>query len=101
MGPRSPAAQSADAQRRVRLALCRHLFNAYELIVDDLLEHDRYQAAEFVIKSCIKKHIRNMAAVRERVLRMEYIIENPHEKAVHRKPVTEHRKREVVKQCLS
>jgi WD40 repeat-containing protein SMU1 len=42
-----------------------------------------------------------MAAVRERVLRMEYIIENPHEKAVHRKPVTEHRKREVVKQCLS
>jgi hypothetical protein len=69
--------------------------------VDDLLEHDRYQAAEFVIKSCIKKHVRNLAAVRERVLRMEYIIENPQEKAVHRKPVTEHRKREVVKQCLS
>lgn len=69
--------------------------------MDDLLEHDRYQAAEFVIKSCIKKHIRNLGGVRERILRMEYIIENPQEKAVHKKPVTEHRKREVVKQCLS
>jgi WD40 repeat-containing protein SMU1 len=31
---------------------------------------------------------------------MEYIIENPQEKALHKKLVTEHRKREVIKQCL-
>lgn len=69
-------------------------------MIDDLLEHDRYQAAEFVIKSCIRKQIKNITNFRERILRMEYIIENPQEKALHRKVVTEHRKREVIKQCL-
>jgi hypothetical protein len=69
-------------------------------MIDDLLEHDRYQAAEFVIKSCVRKHIKNLTNFRERLLRMEYIIENPQEKALHKKVVTEHRRREVVKQCL-
>lgn len=69
-------------------------------MIDDLLEHDRYQAAEFIIKSCLKKQIKNVTNFRERILRMEYIIENPQEKALHRKVVTEHRKREVIKQCL-
>jgi hypothetical protein len=101
LGPRVAANQPADAKRIVLHSSIRHLFNAYELIVDDLLEHDRYQAAEFVIKSCIKKHIRNLTGFRERVLRLEYIVDNPQEKALHKRLVTEHRKREVIKQCLS
>jgi predicted DNA-binding antitoxin AbrB/MazE fold protein len=31
---------------------------------------------------------------------MEYIIEHPEEKALHKKVVTEHRKKEAIKQCL-
>ena len=31
---------------------------------------------------------------------MEYIIENPHQKALHKKIVTEQRKKEIIKQCL-
>jgi WD40 repeat-containing protein SMU1 len=76
------------------------LFNLYELIVDDLIEHDRYQAAEHVIKAFLYKNIRNMTNYRERLLRMEYIIEHPQEKALHKKVVTEHRKQEIIKQCL-
>lgn len=33
-------------------------------MVDDLLDHDRYQAAEFIIKSCLKKHVRNLTPFR-------------------------------------
>ena len=33
-------------------------------------------------------------------MRVEYIIENPHEKAIYKKSVTEHRKRDVIQQCL-
>ena len=54
------------------------------MIIDDLIEHDRYQAAEFIIKNFIKKNINNINQYRERLLRMEYIIENPHEKALHK-----------------
>lgn len=54
--------------------LSRHLFNLYELIVDDLIEHDRYQAAEHLIKTFLYKNIKNLGNYRERLLRMEYII---------------------------
>ena len=48
------------APRRVNLVLFRHLFNLFELMVDDLIEDDRYQAAEHIIKNFMKKSIKNM-----------------------------------------
>lgn len=53
-----------------------------------------------MIKMFLNKTIKNVNNYRERILRMEYIIENPHEKALHKKVVSEHRKKEVIKQCL-
>lgn len=61
-------------------------------MVDDLIENDRYQAAEHVIKMFLYKNIKNANNYKERLLRMEYIIEHPHEKAMHKKIVTQHRK---------
>ena len=56
-------------------------------MIDDLIEEDRYQAAEHIIKSFVNKTIKNTQYYRERLLRMEYIIEHPEEKALHKKIV--------------
>lgn len=69
-------------------------------MLDDLIDHDRFQAAEFIIKNLVRRNIRNLTNFRERLMRIEYILESPQEKALHRKPVTEQRKREIVRQCL-
>ena len=68
--------------------------------MDDLIEDDRYQAAEHIIKAFIYKNIKNANLYRERIMRMEHIIENQQEKALHKKIVTEQRKKEIIKQCL-
>ena len=47
MGCGSYHPQLTHAQLRVIILLFRHLFNLYELIVDDLIEHDRYQAQKY------------------------------------------------------
>ena len=68
--------------------------------MDDLIEDDRYQAAEHIIKAFIYKNIKNANLYRERIMRMEHIIKNQQEKALHKKIVTEQRKKEIIKQCL-
>jgi hypothetical protein len=73
--------------------LYRHLFGLYELIADDLIEADRFEAASFVIKNFIYKNIRNLATFRERIMRLDYIIDNPTQKMLHKRVVNEHRKR--------
>jgi hypothetical protein len=63
------------------------------MIVDDLIEADRFEAASYIIKNFIYKNIRNLATFREKIMRLEYIIDNPTQKMLHKKLVNEHRKR--------
>lgn len=68
--------------------------------MDDLIEHDRYQAAQHILQNFLYKNIKNTVSCKEKILRLEYILEHPMEKALHKKVVTEHRKKDVIKQCL-
>lgn len=74
MGPSTHHSELSYAHLVVPFALFRHLFNLYELIVDDLIENDRYMAAEHVIKAFLYKNIKNVNLYRERIMRMEHII---------------------------
>ena len=74
MGCGSYHPQLTHAQLRVIILLFRHLFNLYELIVDDLIEHDRYQAASHIIRHFLNKNIKNLQNYKEKVMRLEYII---------------------------
>ena len=69
-------------------------------MLDDLIENDRYQAAEVIIKNWVHTHIKNMVNYRERLLRIEHLIDNPQEKAMHKKVVSQEREDEVIRQCL-
>ena len=88
MGLSLDTSELSNVAIRVVLYLFRHLFNLYEIMIDDLIEDDRYQAAEYIIKNFINKTIKNTTNYRERLLRMEYIIEHPQEKALHKKVVS-------------
>ena len=48
-----------------------NLFSLYEMIVDDLIENNKFAAAKFLLNNCVDKTLQNK--FKERYLRLEYI----------------------------
>ena len=77
-----------------------NLFDLYELVVDDLIDKNSFSAASFVLSKCIKTNSVLVEENREKILRMEYICENPNQKALHHKPPTPSRRDNIINRLL-
>jgi hypothetical protein len=53
-----------------------------------LIENDQFQAVAFVLGEIIKPNIKEMSMFREKVMRLEYIIEHPDQKNLYKNPPT-------------
>lgn len=77
-----------------------NLFDLYELIADDFIDKDSFTAADYIINRCIKANPVLVSDNKEKVLRLEYICENPTQKALYHKPPTAARREDIISRML-